>query len=417
MLRSRIQVGVVAAVAFILAAAGIGRAVAGFPGAGRCLPAAVSVEVKDAGGKTLRTVTGTLVKEGLIVQTSALAGASATVAHTRDGLSWNADSLLISHPIVGLTLLKLPMVPDYALSLPENGAFMPGSKVAVLGRPGSSPDSVTATIYYTFSLRDGTDYVSAYPGLPGAAPVVDPNGRLLGVMSDLSAGGISVWSVVPTASVRALVTARGLPQPLTGAADLSGPPYEDPRAALGLAFRGASLVTANQTEDARTLLSSALKKDSTNVDAHFWLGRLLFMKQQFEDAAREFTAAGRLDPSFSLAWHMSGASYNQAGRYLEAEKMYGKALEANPRSAGTYCNLGGAYFNEHRYDKAAEAFRKSIELDPRYERGLAYTNLAQTLVTQGKRTEAETVYQNLLRVDPEWAKRLRAILDGKPVPR
>jgi tetratricopeptide (TPR) repeat protein len=243
--------------------------------------------------------------------------------------------------------------------------------------------------------------------------VVDPAGRFLGVMTDLSAGGMSCWSVVPMVSIRGLAGAAGAPMPIAQQNDITPPPYEDPASAVGLTFRAASLVIANKFEDARVLLNSAVKKDPKSEDAHFWLGRINFSQQKFEDAADEFQKAGTADPTFHMAWHMAGAAYNQAGRYLDAEKMYAKALEANPRSAATYCNLGGAYYNEHRYDKAIEAFRKSISMDPQYQQGLAYNNLAMTYVSQGNRVEAEKVYSELAQVNADWAKRLRDVLDGK----
>jgi len=307
----------------------------------------------------------------------------------------------------------MPEVPGYALSFPESGAFYPNTHVTIMAGPGSSPDSVAATIFFTFALQEGTQFVAVYPGLPGAAPVIDPTGRLLGVESELSLGGINCWSTVPVVSVKAMVDARQAAQPIAAYNDVPLPAFEDGTTPFGLAFRGASLTTAEKNEDARTFFSAATKKDPKNLDAHFWLGRLLFSEQQYEQAAGEFQKAAAADSMYRLAWHMAGAAYNQAGKYLEAEKMYHKALQADPTSAESYCNLGGAYFNEHRYDKAVEAFRKSISLDPNYAQGLAYDNLAMTYYSQSKRAEAEGVYQDLKKVNADWAQKLRDMLDGK----
>ena len=87
-------------------------------------------------------------------------------------------------------------------------------------------------------------------------------------------------------------------------------------APLGLSFRGACLTSTGKNEDARTFFTAALKKEPNNVDAHFWMGRLLFAEQQYEPAAAEFQKAGQADPTYRLAWHMAGAAENQAGDEL-----------------------------------------------------------------------------------------------------
>ena len=111
---------------------------------------------------------------------------------------------------------------------------------------------------------------------------------------------------------------------------------------------------------------------------------------------------------------MAGAALNQAADYAGAERMYQKAIEVKPNAADTYCNLGGAYYNMQRPDDAIAALRRSIQIDPRYARGLAYTNLAVVLNGLGRRDEAEQVYEDLRKVNEEWAARLRATLDGQP---
>jgi len=401
------------ALALLLASTGI-PGVVHAQSASALMAAAVSVDIQDGGGKTLRTVNATLLRDGVVVPLESLAGANRATVRARDGSRWTCQNVLSSNAVIGLALLQLPETPAFGASLPQSGSFNPGSKATVLGGPDSRPDSVTTTCYFTYSMRDRTDFIAVSPGLPGAAPLVDRSGRLLGVVNQLSAGGIDCHYAVPAVSVKTLVTNRGDGQAISTHAQVTAPPFAEPSTALGISFRGANLVTANQYEPARTLLNAALKRDPKYPEAHYWLGRLLFAEQKHEEAAQEFVEAGTSDPGYHMAWHMAGAAYNQAARYLDAEKMYYEALKANPRSAETYCNLGGAYFNQNRYDKAVEAFRKSIELDPRYRQGLAYHNLVQVHLTQGRRTEAEGVYQDLLKINPEWARRLRSTLDSQP---
>jgi tetratricopeptide (TPR) repeat protein len=251
-------------------------------------------------------------------------------------------------------------------------------------------------------------------GITGAAPAVDATGRFLGVACDLSEGVYRLGYIVPSGSVETLTTSPPQPQSVSSLADVTPPGFQDRGTATGLLFRGVALAQAERLADARHFLNLAIDQDASLPEAHFWTGRVLFIQEQFTQASEEFQIAGTKDPSYYLAWHMAGAALNQGKDYAGAEKMYLKALEAKPNAPDTYCNLGGAYYNMQRIDDAAAAFRKSIELDPRYAQGLAYTNLAVVLNGAGRKAEAEKVYQDLVKLNPDWGRQLRATLDGQP---
>jgi len=383
------------------------------PEVSRLLPAAVAVEMQDAAGTSLRTVNGTLVPQGVVVQVSALAKAAKASVRSRSGETWATSEVLATNAAVGLAVLKLPNPPLTPLAFPPSGAYTAKSRVFLLNGPGVGADSVSATIYENFMLRNtGADLCPVVPGIPGAGPVVDERGRFLGVACDLSEGSYNFGYIVPMGSVRVVANTVGQGGPISNFAGASVPAYEQRDATTGLVFRGAVLTKAERWDDARFFLDQALKRDPNAADAYYWSGQALFGGQQFQRAAEDFVLAGQKDATFHLAWHMAGAAQNQAADYNKAIEMYQKALEVKPTAADTYCNLGGAYYNLQRIDDAVAAFRKSIELDPRYARGLAYTNLALVLNGAGRRDEAEAVYRDLNQVSPEWAQRLRAALDG-----
>jgi hypothetical protein len=358
-------------------------------------------------------VNGTLLETGLVVQASALAGAAKIRAVARDGGNWESERVIAVNGLLGLCLVELPGRPSRAVVFPENRSYMATSRVFLLNGPGLGPDSLSARIHENFTIQGAPDLCPTDIGITGAAPAVDGTGRFLGVACDLSEGPYKFGYIVPVGSVQVLATSLGQVQPISGLADVSTPQFEDRGTAPGLLFRGAVLTQADKLDDARHFLDLALVKAPKSPEVHFWNGRALFAQEQFALASEEFQAAGTEDPSFHMAWHMAGAALNQARDYAGAEKMYKKALEAEPNSAGTYCNLGGAYYNMQRLDDAIAAFRKSIELDPRYAQGLAYSNLAVVLTGMARRAEAEQVYDDLVKVNPAWAQRLRDTLDGK----
>jgi tetratricopeptide (TPR) repeat protein len=383
------------------------------PGLKAALAWAARVDVLDSAGKTLRTVNGTLLQQGVVVQTSALGGASKVRITARDGNTWESANAVSANGLIGLSLLQLPEGPPAAVVFPANTSYMAHSRVFLLNGPGTGPDSLSARIYQNFMLRGAPDLCPTDIGITGAAPAVDSTGRFLGVACDLSEGVYKLGYIVPSGSVQVLTTSPPELQPVSSLAEVTQPGFQDRSTATGLLFRGVVLAQINRPDDARHFLSLALDQDASLPEAHFWTGRILFGQEQFTQASEEFQIAGTKDPSYYLAWHMAGATLHQAKDYAGAVKMYMKALETKPNAADTYCNLGGAYYVMQRVDEAAAAFRKSIELDPRYAQGLAYTNLGAVLNGAGRKDEAEKVYQDLLKVSPDWGRQLRAILDGQ----
>jgi hypothetical protein len=384
------------------------------PGLRAALAWAARVEILDSAGKTLRTVNGTLLSQGVVVQTSAFAGASKVRITARDGNAWESANVVSANGLIGLSLLQLPGEPSGAVVFPAIRSYMAKSRVFLLNGPGVGPDSLSARIYQNFMLRGAPDLCPTDIGITGAAPAVDSTGRFLGVACDLSEGVYKLGYIVPSGSVQVLTTSPSQPQSVSSLADVTPPAFQDRNTATGLLFRGVVLAQSNRPDDARHFLGLAVDRDPSLPEAHFWTGRVLFGQEQFTQASEEFQIAGTKDPTYYLAWHMAGATLHQAKDYNGAVKMYMKALEAKPNAADTYCNLGGAYYVLQRIDDAVAAFRKSIELDPSYAQGLAYTNLAMVLRGAGRKDEAEKVYQDLVKINPAWGRQLRATLDGQP---
>lgn len=75
-----------------------------------------------------------------------------------------------------------------------------------------------------------------------------------------------------------------------------------------------------------------------------------------------------------------------AGRFVEAEKAYAKAVAANPESVSALVNHGAALAKLGRSDAAIERLQQALALEP--ENSSANYNLAGVLTTQGKHDEA-----------------------------
>jgi tetratricopeptide (TPR) repeat protein len=368
---------------------------------------AATVEVLGFSGTSLRTVNGTVLREGVVVQTSALTGATRVRIRTRDHKSWESAIAAITNPLIGLTLIQLPESPGQPASFPSDGSYLEGMRVFLLNGPGIAPDSVAARIYENFALRGFPDLCPVDAGIAGAAPAVDGTGRLLGVVCDLSQGPYKMGYIVPAGSVRLLGTSPPRPQSLVSLSDLDRPAFEDDSTATGLLFRGAVLGQSDRYDDARHFLDLAQQRDPMSPEIAFWNGRVLFAQEQFQRAAEEFQLAGSRDSTNYMSWHMAGAALNQAADYAGAEKMYLQALRVKPDAADTYCNLGGAYLNLQRAREAEAAWRNSIRINPRSQGGIAFYNLAKLLEMSGRRAAVDSVCTELSKVNPVWGQRLR----------
>jgi Flp pilus assembly protein TadD len=64
------------------------------------------------------------------------------------------------------------------------------------------------------------------------------------------------------------------------------------------------------------------------------------------------------------AYNLLGISYDQEGRFEEAEEAYGKAIELAPGWAGFRNNLAASYLHSGNRAKAVHEFQEALRLDP-----------------------------------------------------
>jgi tetratricopeptide (TPR) repeat protein len=64
----------------------------------------------------------------------------------------------------------------------------------------------------------------------------------------------------------------------------------------------------------------------------------------------------------ALSQHLLGILYAHEGRYEEAAGAFLRAIEAEPRMAGSYVELGLVYARRGEYPKRAEALTRAVEV-------------------------------------------------------
>ncbi len=148
--------------------------------------------------------------------------------------------------------------------------------------------------------------------------------------------------------------------------DAISPLASNLRFSLAMAY-----VRISHPEWARTLLESLAAQNPNDALYPYWLGRLDYDAQEYDNAIRQFQHAISLDASMARA----------------------------------YDNLGLCYYYENQNDLAIENYKKAIELD----RGSAhpspwpYLNLAITQQFLNQLADAENNLHSSLRIDPTLA--------------
>jgi tetratricopeptide (TPR) repeat protein len=137
-------------------------------------------------------------------------------------------------------------------------------------------------------------------------------------------------------------------------------------------------------------------------------------------------------------WHDLGLEHSEAGRNMEAEESFRRAISISPGYAGAHDGLGRVYLDTGRNEEAIESFERAVELKPgnvgylknlaeayartsRYQKsiktltralelrpgdsGLRFS-LGMVYLMKGDRALAMEEYKVLRRTDPELAAEL-----------
>jgi tetratricopeptide (TPR) repeat protein len=145
--------------------------------------------------------------------------------------------------------------------------------------------------------------------------------------------------------------------------------------------------------DPQTVWKHDLETAGSNPVALINLGEYL----GDDEAARCFQKAIEMDPDSAIAHLNLGNIFIRAGRLDDATREEEAAVRINPKLDGAYGNLGNIELKRRRYDRAAEYFRQQLSLQDSAD---ARSNLGAALNYQGKLADAESEFNEALRLDP-----------------
>ncbi len=166
--------------------------------------------------------------------------------------------------------------------------------------------------------------------------------------------------------------------------------------------------SSNTLEQADAASRKALELDAELADAHASRGLAVSLRKEYDEAAKEFEAAIRLDPKLFEGYYFYARAMFAQGKMAEAVDLFEKASEVNPDDyqspallATAYAGLGRKEESEAARRRALQIIEKHLELHPDDARAL-YMG-AGGLCAMGERQRAL-----------EWARRALAIEPDDP---
>lgn len=129
-------------------------------------------------------------------------------------------------------------------------------------------------------------------------------------------------------------------------------------------------VETGRLEQARAQIEALLKRHKT-AELHNLYGTTEEKLSRYEQAAREFEIAARMEPSEKNLNDWGGFLLRRAA--LDASlRVYLRAVELHPKSAALRIGLGLAHHARREYDEAIESVCTAVDLNPQDPRPLVF---------------------------------------------
>jgi tetratricopeptide (TPR) repeat protein len=154
-------------------------------------------------------------------------------------------------------------------------------------------------------------------------------------------------------------------------------------------------MSQNYFEDAIPLLESGLKLTPERADLHAALGESLFMAGRTERAIDEFKTLIELDPA-ARSYAFLGLSYRHLGRFDEARKYFEEGLKLDRRNVSCLFNLGFIEERQGEHAAAETMFQQVLTLNPDFPEALL--ELANLRIASKKLEQAADLLRRYVKV-------------------
>jgi tetratricopeptide (TPR) repeat protein len=167
-------------------------------------------------------------------------------------------------------------------------------------------------------------------------------------------------------------------------------------------------VQAGDFAKANATLKSYLADHINSAEAHFLLGRTLFLQQKPTESLEQYTAGARSQRPSPDDLKIVSFDYVLLGDYADADKWLSVVVAETPQDAHAWYLLGRAKYNENRFADAIDSLTHALRLKPRDVKsennlGLSYEGLNRT-------EEARKCYELAI----QWEKDDASVQSGQP---
>lgn len=124
------------------------------------------------------------------------------------------------------------------------------------------------------------------------------------------------------------------------------------------------------------------------------------LREEIEEAIKEYETAIRLNPAFTEAYVGMGRCFRRKGDLKRAIMSLMKALSYNAFDKEVHVEMAKAYNEAGIPVKGIHHFRQAVKIDPQYIE--AKFNLALCLELQGDLTEPTKIYEDIIKQDADF---------------
>jgi tetratricopeptide (TPR) repeat protein len=178
---------------------------------------------------------------------------------------------------------------------------------------------------------------------------------------------------------------------------------QKPDSPEALSLLAQVLADESRPMDALALLVRAHKIVPDNTDVILLMAQISMSQRYYEDAIPLLESGIAIAPQRTDLHAALGESYLMSDRIDKAIEEFKKVIEAEP-SARSYAALGLSYLRLGRFDYAKQSFLEGLKLDP--HNTSCIFNLGFIAERQGDAAGAEARFQEVLRVNPDFADAL-----------